>query len=163
MGTVSEPRSDDAGVGGSGGRVGRGGPGGDRSALGRRLLVGVAAVEAVAAAGAAVVAVVSGTQGGSLPLAIGVAVVAVGVAYLLVEVARAFAQGRRWPRGIFVTVQLLVLLVALSVGAPSLTAPAEAPRIAAVTALALLVAAAGLVGVGLTGGRDRANGPPGQS
>jgi hypothetical protein len=49
------------------------------------------------------------------------------------------------------------------VGAPSLTAPAQAPRIAAVTAAALLVAGAGLAGVALTGGRDRANGPPGQS
>lgn len=124
--------------------------------------MGVAAVEALAAAGAGVVAVLAGLQGGSVALAVGVAVIALGVAYLLVEVARAFVQGRSWPRGIFVTVQLLVLLVALSVGAPSFTAPAEAPRIAALTAAALLVAAAGLVGVAITGGRDRGAGPAGQ-
>jgi hypothetical protein len=131
---------------------------------GTRLVVGVALLEAVAVAGAAVVAVVSGVQGGSFLLGAGVAVAAAATAYLLVEVARGFARRRRWPTGLFVTVQLLVVLVALSVGAPAVASFVAAPRVAALTLAALVVAGAGLVGVGLISASrsDRGAGPAGQ-
>lgn len=100
---------------------------------------------------AAAVTVLAGLQGGSLPLAAGVAAVALGAAWLLVEVARGFARGRRWPTGIFVTVQLLVALTALSLGSRSLLTLTDNPRIAGLTLLALLVSGAGLLGAVLLG------------
>lgn len=124
-----------------------GGPG----ATGRRLCVGVALLEASVLVVGAVVTLVAGVQGGSLPLAVGVAVVTAGVAYLLLEVARAFAAGRRWPTGIFVTVQLLVALVALSVGSRAVLSIAANPVIGGATLAAVLVALAGLLGAGLVG------------
>ena len=131
-----------------------GGPG--RARTGRSLVVLVAGLEAAVAVVGAVTAALSGVQGGSLVLAGGVAGVAGGVAYLLVEVARAFARGRRWPRGVFVTAQLLVALVALSLGGRALLTFAENPPIGVVTVVALALAAAGLAGVALLGGE-----PPG--
>lgn len=120
-------------------------------ATGRRLCVAVALVEAAVLVGAAAVTLLAGARGGSLPLAVGVAVVAAGVAYLLVEVARAFAVGRRWPSGIFVTVQLLVGLVALSVGSPAVLAIAAEPVVGGVTVAAVLLALTGLAGAVLLG------------
>ena len=127
-----------------------------RARTGRSLVVLVAGLEAAAAVIGAVTAALSGLQGGSLVLAGGVAGVAGGVAYLLVEVARGFARGRRWPRGVFVTAQLLVALVALSLGGRALLTFAENPPIGVVTVVALALAAAGLTGVALLGGE-----PPG--
>jgi len=120
-------------------------------------------VEAAVAAAGAVTAVLSGVQGGSPVLAGGVVAAAGGIAYLLVESARGFARGRRWPRGIFVTAQLLIALVALSLGGRALLTFAENPRIALVTLAALALAAAGLTGVALlaTERPDEA-GPDGQ-
>jgi len=109
----------------------------------------VAAAEAAVAAAGAVTAVLSGAQGGSIVLAGGVAGVAGGIAYLLLEAARGFARGRRWPTGIFVTAQLLVALLALSLGGRSLLTFADNPRIGLVTVAALALAAAGLTGVAL--------------
>jgi len=122
---------------------------GGRARTGRRLVVAVAAVEAVALAGAAVATVLTGLQDGSVLLGVGVGAAAAGTSYLMVEVTRGFAAGRRWPTGIFVTVQLLVALVALSVGAPALLVLASAPRIAIPTLLALGAAAVGLAGVAM--------------
>lgn len=134
------------------------GPG--RAQVGRSLAVGVALLEAVVAVVAGVVAVVAGLQGGSLLLGLGVGVAAAAVAYLLVEVARAFGAWRAWPTGIFVTVQLLVVLVALSVGSRAVLEIATNPRIGGLTLLAVLVAFAGLAGAVLMAGRTRRSGNP---
>lgn len=126
-----------------------------RARTGRILAVGVALAEAFAAAAGAAVAVLTGLRGGSLPLGLGVGAAAAATAYLLVEVARGFLAGRRWPVGIFVTVQLLVALVALSVGSGALLAIVAAPAIGVPTLLALVAAGLGLAGVALlvSGGR----------
>lgn len=108
----------------------------------------VAAVEAVAAAGYGVLLVASGARGDGLLLALVLSVVALGTAALLLAMARAFLAGRRWPTGGFVTVQLFALVLAVSLGGPSLLMPGEHPQAAALTAAALAVAVAGLVAVG---------------
>lgn len=118
----------------------------ERAQLGRRLVVVVAVLEACALLLAAATTVLAGLRGGSLPLAAGVAAAALAAAWLLVEVARGFAKGRRWPTGIFVTVQLLVALTALSLGSRSLLTLTDNPRIGGLTLLALLVAGVGLLG-----------------
>ncbi len=110
----------------------------------------VAGVEAAALSVGGVLALADGVQGGSLPLGLAVGVVALGLAYLLVRVAVASWHGRTWQRGVLVTTQLLAGLVALSVGSPALAAPQDAPRAALLTAVVLLLAAGGLVGVWLT-------------
>lgn len=107
----------------------------------------VAGVEALIAAAGAATALLSGVRGGSLVLAAAVAGVAGGIAYLLLAAARGFATGKRWPTGIFVTAQLLVALVALSLGGRALLTFADNPRIGAATVAALALAVAGLVGV----------------
>lgn len=127
-----------------------GAPGG-RARAGRLLTVVVASVEALVAAAAAVLSVLSGLQGGSLVLGAAVGGVAAGVAYLLGEVARGLARGLRWPTGVFVTTQVLVALVALSLGGRSLLTAAENPLISLFTVAALALAAAGLVGLSLLG------------
>lgn len=124
--------------------------GGDGRA-GRLLMVAVAGLEAVAVAAAGVAAAVSGLREGSAALGAGVAAAAVLLAYLLVEIARGLAKGRRWPVGVFVTIQLLTGLVALSVGAPALLAIGASSRIGGLTLAALVVAAAGLSGAVLLG------------
>ena len=129
-----------------------------RSRTGMLLAVVVAGVEAAVAAAGAVTAVLSGVQDGSLVLAGAVAGVAGGTAYLLLQAARGFARGRRWPTGIFVTVQLLVALVALSLGGRALLTFAENPRIGVVTLTALALAGAGLTGVMLLA-RERSGQP----
>ncbi len=58
-------------------------------------------------------------------------------------------RGRRWPTGVFVTAQLLVALVALSLGGRALLTAADNPGIAVATAAALVLSAGGLVGVRL--------------
>jgi hypothetical protein len=113
---------------------------------GALLCVVVAAVEGVAAAVGALLALLSAGGSGSWPLGVGVAVVAAGVAYLLGRVAFAWWRGERWQRGLFATVQVLVVLVALSVGAPVLLAPAAAPTTFALVAASLVLAGAGLAG-----------------
>jgi hypothetical protein len=123
-----------------------------RERTGRLLAVGVAVVEAGVAAVGAVVAVLSGLQDGSLALAAAVGGVAGGTAYLLAEAARGFARGRRWPSGIFTTAQLLLALVALSLGGRALLTAVDNPGIALVTVVALVLAATGLVAVYLVAG-----------
>jgi len=118
-------------------------------------------VEASLAAAGAVAALLSGLRGGSLVLAAAVAGVAAGVAYLLVEAARGFVRGRRWPTGVFVTAQLLAGLVALSLGGRALLTFADNPGIAVTTVVALVLAAAGLVGVSMFAGGRPADGAPG--
>ncbi len=148
---------------GNRGVAGSGHDGPARARTGRGLVVGVAGVEAVAAAGGAVAAVLSGVQDGALVLAAAVAGVAGAVAYLLGEVARGFARGRRWPTGVFVTAQLLVALVALSLGGRGLLTFADNLVIALVTVVSLLLAAGGLVGVWLlASGRTEADPVPGE-
>ncbi|MFC5382515.1 hypothetical protein [Aquipuribacter nitratireducens] len=121
----------------------------------------VAGVEATAALVAAVLALLSGLGSGGWALGAAVAAAAGGVAYLLLRVSAAWWRGRTWQRGIFVTVQLLVALVALSVGSPALLSPGDAPRVALLTGAALLAAVTGLVGaaaaarVGPAGGAPR--------
>lgn len=134
-----------------------------RARTGRSVTVLVAGVEAAVAAAGAVTAVLSGVQGGSLVLAGGVAGVAGGIAYLLLAAARGFARGQRWPTGVFVTAQLLIALVALSLGGRALLTFAENPRIGLVTLAALALAAAGLTGVALLATeRSGEAGPDGQ-
>lgn len=112
------------------------------------------------AAGAGVVAVVTGLQGGSLPLGLGVGVACVAVAYLLVEVARAFAAWKAWPTGIFLTVQVLVVLVALSVGSRAVLSLLDNPRVGGLTLLAVLVGLAGVLGAVLMAGHTRRSSSP---
>lgn len=125
---------------------------------GRSLAVGVALLEAVVAAGAGVVAVLTGLQGGSLVLGLGVGAAAAGLAYLLVEVARGFRAWRAWPTGIFVTVQVLVVLVALSVGARAVLSLLSNPRVGGLTLAAVLVGLAGLTGAVMMAGHTRRSG-----
>lgn len=131
-----------------------------RALTGRRLAVAVAALEALVVAGAGVTAVVTGLQGGSIALGAGVGVVCAGVAYLLVEVARALWAWRGWPVGIFVTVQVLVVLVALSVGSRAVVTILDNPRVGGLTLLAVLVALAGLAGAYLVAGSTRRGADP---
>lgn len=129
-----------------------------RARRGRSLAVGVALLEAVVAAGAGVVAVLTGLQGGSLVLGLGVGAAAAGLAYLLVEVARGFRAWRAWPTGIFVTVQVLVVLVALSVGARAVLSLLSNPRVGGLTLAAVLVGLAGLTGAVMMTGHTRRSG-----
>jgi hypothetical protein len=131
-----------------------------RARTGRHLAVGVAVLEALVAATAGVVAVVTGLQGGSLALGAAVGVVCGGVAYLLVEIARALWAWRGWPVGIFVTVQVLVVLVALSVGSRAVLSILDNPRVGGLTLVAVLVALAGLVGAFLVAGSTRRDSSP---
>lgn len=123
----------------------------------------VAVVEALVAAAVAVVTLLSGLQDGSLVLAAAVGGVAAGTAYLLGEAARGFARGRRWPTGFFVTTQILVALVALSLGGRALLTAADNPGIAVVTGGALVLAGAGLVGVRLLAADRSAGGQDGEA
>ncbi|WP_380169109.1 hypothetical protein [Jannaschia sp. R86511] len=137
-----------------------GDPGLARARAGRALAVGVALLEALAVAAAGVVAVVTGLQGGSLPLGLGVGAACAAVAYLLIEVARAFAVWRAWPTGIFLTVQVLVVLVALSVGSRAVLSLLDNPRVGGLTLLAVLVGLTGVAGAVLMAGRTRRGGSP---
>ncbi|MFC3689179.1 hypothetical protein [Aquipuribacter hungaricus] len=141
------------------------GPRPSRARTGRLLAAGVAGVEALVAAGGAVTALLAGVQGGSLVLAAAVGGVAAGAAYLLLEAARGFLRGRRWPTGIFLTVQVLVALVALSLGGRALLTFADNPGIGVVTVVALALAVAGLVAVSMlatdrAGAADAEEPPP---
>lgn len=107
----------------------------------------VAAVEGVAAAGYGLLLLVSGARADGLLLALALSAVALGTAALLLAMSRAFLAGRRWPTGGFVTVQLFVLVLAVSLGGPSVLMAAEHPRAATLTAVALLLGVAGLVAV----------------
>gem|GEM_PF-5989535 len=132
-----------------------------RTRTGRALAVGVALLEAAVAAGAGVVAIAAGLQGGSLVLGLGVGAASAGVAYLMVEIARGFRAWRAWPTGIFMTVQVLVVLVALSVGAPALLSLFSNPRVGGLTLAAVLVGLAGLAGAArMAGPTRRTAGPP---
>lgn len=135
-------------------------PGLARARTGRALAVGVALLEAVVAAVAGTVAVVTGLQGGSLVLGLGVGAASAGVAYLLVEVARGFAAWRAWPTGIFLTVQVLVVLVALSVGSRAVLSVLSNPRVGGLTLAAVLVGVTGVVGALLMAGRTRRGSSP---
>ncbi|MGJ7440870.1 hypothetical protein [Aquipuribacter sp. MA13-6] len=131
-----------------------------RARKGRALAVGVALLEALVAAGAGVVALVTGLQGGSLVLGLGVGAACAGLAYLLLEVARGFAAWRAWPTGIFLTVQVLVVLVALSVGSRAVLSLVSNPRVGGLTLLAVLVGVAGVAGAVLMAGRTRRGSSP---
>ncbi len=135
-------------------------PGLARAATGRALAVGVALLEAVVVGVAGVVAVVTGLQGGSLVLGLGVGVAAAGVAYLLVEVARGFRAWRAWPTGIFLTVQVLVVLVALSVGSRAVLSLVDNLRVGGLTLAAVVVGVTGVVGSLLMAGRTRRGSSP---
>lgn len=134
-----------------------------RARLGLWLAVLVAAFEGVVVCVAGVAAVVSGLLDGSWVLGLAVGLVALGAGVLLLQAARAFLAGRRWPRGIFVTVQVLLVLVVLSVGAPSLLDVAGSTRIAGLTLAGLLLGVAGLVGVALGGAALSGEAPGGTS
>ena len=121
---------------------------------------GVAAVEAVSVAGYGVLLLLSGARGDGLLLALALTGVAFGTAVLLLSMARAFLAGRRWPTGGFLTVQLFVLVLAVSLGGPSLLMAADHPRAAILTAVALLVAVAGLVAVARGPARPPSSGRP---
>ncbi len=129
-----------------------------RARNGRAVAVGVALAEAAVAAGAGVLAVVTGLQGGSLALGLGVGAAAAGVAYLMVEIARGFRAWRAWPTGIFVTVQVLVVLVALSVGAPALLSLLSNPRVGGLTLGAVTLGLTGMVGAVMMAGHTRRGG-----
>lgn len=135
-------------------------PGLARARTGRALAVGVALLEAAVAAVAGVVAVVTGLQGGSLVLGLGVGAASAGVAYLLVEVARGFAAWRAWPTGIFLTAQVLVVLVALSVGSRAVLSLLANPVVGGLTLAAVLVGVTGVVGAVLMAGRTRRGSSP---
>ena len=108
---------------------------------------GVAAAEAAAVAAYGLLLLLSGARGDGLLLALALTGLAFGTAALLLAMSRAFLAGRRWPTGGFITVQLFVLVLAVSLGGRSLLMASDHPGAATVTAVALLVAVAGLVAV----------------
>ncbi len=107
----------------------------------------MAGLEAAICLVAAVAFVVTGIREGTVPTAWTLAVVALALAGGLAVAARAFALGRGWPVGAFLTVQLLIAVIALSQGARSWLTFADNPMVATVTAIALLLALAGLAAV----------------
>ncbi len=117
----------------------------------------VAGLEAAICAVAAVAFVVSGLREGTVPTAWTLALVALAAAAGLAAVAHGFATGRRWPTGAFVTVQLLIAVIAVSQGARSWLTFTANPPVATVTLGALLLALAGL-GVVALGERGRVDG-----
>lgn len=112
----------------------------------------VAALEAAAAAAFGIRLLLFTPGSDALLMALVVGLVALGVAAVLAVMCRAFWAGRRWPAGGFITVQVFVLVIAVSVGGPTLISPGRAPMTGAVTAAAVVLAALGLLGVasGLT-------------
>jgi hypothetical protein len=109
-----------------------------------RVAAAVAALEALACAGfGALVLLEAVGRGGAAGSAAGTQVgLAVVLAALSAAVAIAFARGRRWPVALFVVVQIIVALIAIS------EAVAAGRRgqgwTAAVATAALLIAATGI-------------------